>query len=73
MAVTLPTIAAGTTKVQTVSFYISAGSSPAVTFSSTHDIYYSDGFEIAADSTYEVSALWNGVAWIVASVKIIVE
>ena len=72
LAITLPTIASGTTKVQTVTFYISAGSTPAVTFTSTHSIYYSDGFEIAADSTYEVSALWNGVAWIVASVKVVV-
>lgn len=71
LAITLPTIASGTTKVQTVTFYISAGSSPAVTFTSTHSIYYSDGFEIAADSTYEVSALWNGIAWIVASVKVV--
>jgi hypothetical protein len=73
LAITLPTIAAGTTKVQTVTFYIAAGSTPAVTFTSTHSIYYSDGFEIAADSTYEVNALWNGTAWIVASVTIIVE
>ena len=72
LAITLPTIAAGTTKVQTVTFYIAAGSTPAVTFTSTHSVYYSDGFEIAADSTYEVSALWNGVAWVVASVKIVI-
>ena len=73
LAITLPTIASGTTKVQTVSFYVSAGSSPAVTFTSTHSIYYADEFEIAADSTYEVNALWNGIAWVVASVTIIVE
>ena len=72
LAITLPTIAAGTTKVQTVTFYVSAGSSPAVTFTSTHSIYYSDGFEIAADSTYEVSAAYNGIAWVVASVKIVI-
>jgi hypothetical protein len=72
LAITLPTIAAGTTKVQTVAFYISAGSSPAVTFTSTHSIYYSDGFEIAADTTYEVSAAYNGIAWVVASVKIVI-
>lgn len=70
LAITLPTI--GTTKVQTVTFYISAGSSPAVTFSSSHPVYYSDGFEIAADSTYEVSAVYNGIAWVVASVKIVI-
>ena len=72
LAITLPTIAAGTTKVQTVTFYVSAGSSPAVTFTSTHSIYYSDGFEIAASSTYEVSAAYNGIAWVVASVKIVI-
>lgn len=72
LAITLPTIASGTTKVQTVTFYISAGSTPAVTFTSTHSIYYSDGLEIAADSTYEVSAAYNGIAWVVASVKIVI-
>ena len=72
LAITLPTIAAGTTKVQTVTFYIAAGSTPAVTFTSTHSIYYSDGFEIAANSTYEVSAAYNGIAWVVASVKIVI-
>ena len=72
LAITLPTIAAGTTKVQTVTFYIAAGSTPAVTFTSTHSIYYSDGFEIAADTTYEVSAAYNGIAWVVASVKIVI-
>ena len=72
LAITLPTIASGTTKVQTVTFYIAAGSTPAVTFTSTHSIYYSDGFEIAADSTYEVSAAYNGIAWVVASVKIVI-
>ena len=72
LAITLPTIASGTTKVQTVSFYIAAGSSPAVTFTSSHNIYYSDGFEIAADTTYEVSAAYNGIAWVVASVKIVI-
>lgn len=72
LAITLPTIASGTTKVQTVTFYIEAGSSPAVTFTSTHSIYYSDGFEIAADSTYEISAAYNGIAWVVASVKIVI-
>lgn len=72
LAITLPTIASGTTKVQTVTFYIAAGSTPGVTFTSTHSIYYSDGFEIVADTTYEVSAAYNGIAWVVASVKIVI-
>ena len=72
LAITLPTMT-DTTTAKTIVFYLTAGSTPAVTFSSTHPVYYSDGFEIAADSTYEVNALWNGTAWIVASVTIIVE
>ena len=72
LAITLPTMT-DTTTAKTIVFYLTAGSTPAVTFSSTHPVYYSDGFEIAADSTYEVNALWNGAAWIVASVTIIVE
>jgi len=72
LAITLPTIASGTTDVKTITFFIEAGSSPAVTFTSSHSIYYSDGFEIAASSTYEVSAAYNGIAWVVASVKIVI-
>ena len=72
LAITLPTIASGTATIQTVTFYIAAGSTPGVTFTSTHSIYYSDGFEIAADTTYEVSAAYNGIAWVVASVKIVI-
>ena len=72
LAITLPTIAAGTTTLQMVAFYISAGSSPAVTFTSTHSIYYSEGFEIAANTTYEVNAVYNGIAWVVTSVKIVI-
>lgn len=71
LAITLPTCTG--TKTQSVMFYMSTGSTPAVTFTSTHNIYYADGFEIESGSTYEVNALWNGAAWIVASVTIIVE
>ena len=72
LTITLPTMT-DTTTAKTVVFYLTAGSTPAVTFSSTHPVYYSDGFEIAADSTYEVNALWNGAVWIVASITIIIE
>jgi hypothetical protein len=70
LAITLPTIAAGTTKVQTVTFYIAAGSTPGVTFTSTHSVYKTKGFKIEANGTYEVSAAWNGIAWVVALVEI---
>ena len=71
LAITLP-VPTDASHISNVVMYLTTGSSPAVTFSSTHPVYYSDNFEIAADSTYEVNALWNGAAWIVASVNIIV-
>ena len=70
LAVTLPTMTDNTT-VRSVTIFLTGGTTPAVTFTSTHSIYYSDGFEIVADSTYEVSAAYNGIAWVVASVTII--
>ena len=71
LAVTLPTMTDNTT-VRSVTIFLTGGTTPAVTFTSTHSIYYSDGFEIAASSTYEVSAAYNGIAWVVASVKIVI-
>jgi hypothetical protein len=72
LAITLPTMTDNSV-VKSVVFYMTGGTTPAVTFASTHDVYYADGFEIESGSTYEVNALWNGAAWIVASVTIIVE
>ena len=71
LAVTLPTMTDNTT-VRSITLFLTGGTTPAVTFTSSHSIYYSDGFEIAADSTYEVSAAYNGIAWVVASVKIVI-
>lgn len=65
LAITLPTIAAGTTKVQTVTFYISAGSSPAVTFTSTHTVIYPKDYKIEANGLYEIGAAWNGIGWVI--------
>jgi hypothetical protein len=72
LAITLPTIASGTTTLQTVTFYIEAGSSPAVTFTSAQavSIIKSDGFAIEANGVYEVSAAWNGKGWIIAQLKL---
>ena len=70
LAITLPTIASGTTKVQTVTFYIAAGNTPGVTWTSTHNVYKAKGFKLEANGTYEVSAAWNGIAWVVTLVEI---
>lgn len=73
LAVTLPAMTDLTT-VRTVVIYLTAGTTPAVTISAadSKDVYYQDGFEIEAGNTYEVNALFNGSAWIIASVEIVV-
>lgn len=77
LAVTLPAMNDLTT-VRTVVIYLTGGTTPAVTISSTAptggsapDVYYQDGYAIEAGKTYEVNCLWNGSAWIVASVEIV--
>jgi hypothetical protein len=70
LAITLPTIAAGTTKVQTVTFYIEAGSFPAVTFTSTHTVIYPKDYKIEANGLYEIGAAWNGIGWIIGQLTL---
>lgn len=70
LVVTLPTIPAGTATIQTVTFYIAAGSAPDVDFISTHTVIKSDGFTIEANGIYEVSAAWNGIGWIIGQMKL---
>ena len=70
LAITLPTIAAGTTKVQTVTFYIEAGSSPAVTFTSTHTVIFPKDYKIEANGLYEIGAAWNGIGWIIGQLTL---
>lgn len=76
LAVTLPAMTDLTT-VKTVVIYLTGGTTPAVTINSTAptggsapDVYYQDGYSIEAGKTYEVNCLWNGLAWIIASVEI---
>ena len=73
LAVTLPAMTDLTT-VRTVVIYLTAGTTPAVTIAAadSKDVYYQDGFDIEAGETYEINALFNGAAWIVAAVKIVV-
>ena len=73
LAVTLPAMTDLTT-VRTVVIYLTAGTTPAITIAAadSKDVYYQYGFEIEAGSTYEINALFNGAAWIVAAVKIVV-
>ena len=68
LAITLPTPTGS--NAQSVLFFMTTGASPAVTFTSTgNTIYKNDGFAIAASTTYEINALWNGQYWVINTVK----
>lgn len=70
-AITLP-IPSDTTHLSGIMFYFTTDSTAnRVTFSSTATIKKYDGYEIAASSTYEVSAVYNGSVWVIAATKLI--
>jgi len=71
LAVTLPAMT-DLTIAKTVVIYLTGGTTPSITISTadSKDVYFQDGFEIKANSTYEINCLFNGVAWIVAAAKI---
>ena len=76
LAVTLPAMTDATT-VRSVILYLTGGTTPAVTISSTAPsggsapaVHFSDGFAIESGNTYEVNCLWNGLYWIAASILI---
>lgn len=79
LAITLPAMT-DSTKIANVVLYLTGGTTPAVTIASTApsggtapDVYYQDGFAIEAGKSYEVNCLWNGVAWVVAAVEIVIS
>lgn len=71
VGIALP-VPADVTKVRTIVFYLTTGTTPAITFSSAAPVYYHNGFELQAGKTYEVNALFNGVSWVIASVEIVI-
>ena len=64
------------TQLRNSIIYMSTGNEPAVTFTSYNydgrqmPIRYADGFAIEANSTYEISCLWNGRTWVLTAMKI---
>ena len=65
LTVTLPT----PTMLANVILFFTTSATPNVTLSHS-SIFYHEDYEIEAESTYEVNCLWNGIAWVVASIKI---
>lgn len=79
LAVTLPAMTDSTVG-KAVVLFLTGGTAPAVTITSTAPsggtapaVHLADGFEIKAGETNEVNCYWNGLAWIVASVKIVIS
>lgn len=56
--------------VHNIVFYIIAGAAPQITITSTATIKYQEDYIIDANNIYEVSALYNGVAWVIAYMAI---
>lgn len=71
LAITLTT-PSDTTHITKAVFMFTTGSSPAVTFAGASgiNVIAQDGFSIEASTTYEINAIYNGVAWIVAAMKL---
>lgn len=64
-------------KVENIVVFLTGGTSPTVLIESEDinpaPIYYHDGYAIESGKTYEVNILWNGAAWVVASVEIVIN
>lgn len=57
--------------VNTIVFYIVTGSAnPTISMASTAPIKYQENYNFDASSTYEVNALYNGIAWVIAFMKL---
>lgn len=67
--ITLPTMT-DATKAHTIGLYLTTGATPALTIAGTNLIKYDAAWFIAANTTYEVNALWNGVAWVLTLIEI---
>lgn len=67
--ITLPTMT-DATKAHTIGLYLTTGATPALTIAGTNLIKYDAAWTIAANTTYEVNALWNGVAWVLTLIEI---
>ena len=69
LAVTLPDMD-GYEYAADIMFHFTTGSAPQLTIDTKGaEIMYSRDFKIEADSTYEMSLLWDGTAWWAASEK----
>lgn len=71
LVINLPNIL--TSQVENIILFMTIGSTPAISFNVVNvnnpTIYYSNGFTLETDKTYEVNILWNGSNYIIQSVE----
>ena len=77
LTINLPEITDNTT-ARTVVVCLKGGTTPAITITpdDNEDILYQDGLEsvisdITTDDMVELNFLWNGLAWVIAGIKIV--
>lgn len=58
------------TRISNIMMYFKTGATPAVTITSEETLLYQDGYEIDANTRYELNCLFNGREWVVAAMKI---
>lgn len=63
------------TKLSSCIFFVTTSTSPSLTFSAASgiSIYKSTSYSIEASKVYEINAMWNGSAWLIASVEMEVQ
>ena len=72
LAVTLPSVT-DSTHINNIVFMLTTGSTPAVTFTASGSgvgVIAQSGFSIEASTTYEINAIFNGIAWVIAAMKL---
>ena len=69
LSIILPEIS-NSTFAEGIIFQLTIGNIPNIQFSGTNSIYKQKDFELSANKTYEVNAIFNGSNWIVASIEI---
>lgn len=58
------------THISNIMMYFKTGATPDVTITSEETLLYQDGYEIDANTRYELNCLFNGKEWVVAAMKI---
>ena len=69
LAISLPAPTENT-HISNIMMYFKTGATPAVTITSRETLLYQDGYEIDANTRYELNCLFNGKEWVVAAMKI---